>query len=230
MAAAQGTRVAVLAQSGHDAAALGEMLAGLGHPVATSTDWASAAALVRARRPAVAVISGDAPSPKLRALAERVRDAAEGPLPLLFALPESAWWLRAPQARELAPFSFVRRAGLTEQELAGALQSLGVGSDVPTRTSTLSLDATRRRLEGPVGAARLTPAEGALAALFLGSAGRLVDLDTLCDGVWGEGSHDSGHAVALRTHIYGLRRKLEQVGAGDVLVTEPGRGYRLASS
>src|SRR5687767_12904771 len=107
MAAAQRTRIAVLAQSGHDAAALEELLVGLGHAVDISTDWASAAALVRARRPALAVISGDAPSPKLRGLAQRVRDAAEGPLPLVFALPESAWWLRAPQARELAPFSFV---------------------------------------------------------------------------------------------------------------------------
>jgi hypothetical protein len=230
MATAQGTRIAVLAQSAHDAAALGEMLGGLGHTVATSSDWASAAALVRARRPAVAVISGDAPSPKLRALAQRVRDAAEGPLPVLFALPESAWWLRAPQARDLAPFSFVRRSGLTEQDLAGALQTLGVGSDPPTRTSTLSLDATRRRLEGPSGAARLTPAEGALAAAFLGSAGRVLGLDTLCDAVWGDGAHDSARAVALRTHVYGLRRTLQQVGAGDVLVTEPGRGYRLASS
>ncbi len=221
-------RIAVLAQSGHDAAALAGMLAGLGHEVATSTAPAAAPALVREQRPAAALISSDARSPELRALAGRVRDAAEGPLPLIFALPESAWWLRAPPGVELGPLALVRRAGLTATDLAVALQRIAISAAVPAGSPTVAMDTAWRHLEGPAGAARLTPAEGALLALLLASAGQVVGFEALCAAVWGAGEHDAARATALRTHIHTLRGKLRQVGAGEALATEPGRGYRFA--
>lgn len=224
------TRIAVLGHTARDVEALSALLASLGHEVSASAELASAAALVREQRPAVAVISSEARSPELGALARRLRDAAEAPLPLVFALPESAWWLRVSPGLELAPLALVRRAGLTAVELATALQRLGVGSAVPPSTSAVAIDAARRRLEGPAGAVRLTPAEGALAALLLASAGQILDLEALCTAVWGVGAYDLARESALRTHVHTLRGKLRQVGAGEALVTEPGRGYRFAMS
>ena len=42
--------------------------------------------------------------------------------------------------------------------------------------------------------------------------------------VWG--SEETGLA-ALRVHMSNLRRKLAATGAGDCIVTEPGKGYRI---
>lgn len=222
-------RIAVLAQSGQDAAALGGLLAGLGHEVAVSSERAAAPALLHEHRPAAALISSDARSPELRALARRVRDAAEAPIPIVFALPESAWWLRAPPSLDLMPLALLRRAGLTARDLASALRRLAIGPPAPAHTLPVAIDAAHRRLEGPAGVARLTPAEGALLALFLGSAGQVVRIEALCAAVWDDGNHDAARETALRTHIHNLRGKLREVGAGQALVTEPGRGYRFAT-
>ncbi len=228
--AASVSRVLVVADSAGSAAGYAALLAGAGHEPWTAVGPAEVASLALECAPGVALIALDAPSSELRSLIQRVRGAVERPLPVVLALPDSAWWLRAPPSAELAPVAVVRRAGLTSDVFEGALERLSIGPARAPVQASLALDATRRRLTGPAGTARLTPAEGALVATLLGAPGALADLTLLCGAIWPGDPPDEHRIVALRTHVYALRRKLAAVGAEDALVTEPGRGYRLVMS
>ena len=71
---------------------------------------------------------------------------------------------------------------------------------------------------------RLTEKEAAILE-FLYRAGRAIGRETLLGEVWGYNAGVTTHT--LETHVYRLRRKIEQdPGKAEILVTEPG-GYRL---
>lgn len=71
----------------------------------------------------------------------------------------------------------------------------------------------------------LTAKEYELLELFLRSPQRVFDADALLNALWA--LDDSPSENAVRTHIKTLRRKLRQAGAGEVLETVYGLGYRL---
>ena len=76
------------------------------------------------------------------------------------------------------------------------------------------------------GTLRLTEKEAAILR-YLHHAGQIVDRDTLLQEVWGYNSAGTTHT--LETHIYRLRRKIEDDPSNArILVTEAG-GYRLVS-
>ena len=75
----------------------------------------------------------------------------------------------------------------------------------------------------------LTPTEFGLLRYLAQHAGRVVTHGQLLRGVFGPGSSDT--SANLRVHVAGLRKKLETNPAQpEVLVTEPGVGYRLAEA
>lgn len=73
----------------------------------------------------------------------------------------------------------------------------------------------------------LTPKEFELLRRLTVNAGRVLTQRMLLTEVWGAEYVDDAHI--LRTFIYQLRSKLDaaQGGAGSMLLTEPGVGYRL---
>jgi two-component system KDP operon response regulator KdpE len=72
---------------------------------------------------------------------------------------------------------------------------------------------------------RLTRTEYRLLELLATSGGRLCTSRFLSEGLWGPGAEQKGRS--LRDHVASLRRKLDDPSVPELLVTEPGVGYRL---
>jgi two-component system, OmpR family, KDP operon response regulator KdpE len=71
----------------------------------------------------------------------------------------------------------------------------------------------------------LTRIEYRLLEMLAGNAGRLCSNRLLLEWLWGPGSDHKGRS--LRDHMASLRRKLDDPSAPELLVTEPGMGYRF---
>src|SRR5689334_22592225 len=67
--------------------------------------------------------------------------------------------------------------------------------------------------------------ERGLLALLLLSANKVVPIERLVDGLWGE-QRTGGSVHALRVHVSRLRRALRDIGRDDMLLTRP-HGYLL---
>lgn len=221
-------RLVVLADRVSSAEGYAGIIARLGHEAWTTTGSASAMALVQEARPDALLVALSLDTSALRPVIERARATSPG-LPVVVALSEDSWWLRVPPAA-LAPLTVVRREGLTPSILEAALGRLGFRRGVANAEGALRLDVAARQLDGPRGRVRLTPAEGALLTALLDGAGSIVSHQDLAVAVWGDDPVDRPRMVALRTHMYEVRRKLEAVGMSGSLLSEPGRGYRLAMS
>jgi two-component system KDP operon response regulator KdpE len=88
---------------------------------------------------------------------------------------------------------------------------------------TIDLDAKLVTRDGmPV---RLTPTEYRLLETLATNAGRLCTHRFLLERVWGPGYGDESHY--LRVYMANLRKKLDDPSAPQVLLTEPGMGYRF---
>jgi two-component system KDP operon response regulator KdpE len=87
----------------------------------------------------------------------------------------------------------------------------------------IDLDAGRvTRWGQPV---RLTRTEYRLLEILATSEGRLCTNRFLSERLWGTGSEQKGRS--LRDHVASLRRKLDDPSVPELLVTEPGMGYRF---
>jgi DNA-binding response OmpR family regulator len=78
------------------------------------------------------------------------------------------------------------------------------------------------RWERPV---RLTRTESRLLEILATSGGRLCTSRFLSERLWGTGSEQKDQP--LRGHVASLRRKLDDPSVPELLVTEPGIGYRF---
>jgi two-component system, OmpR family, KDP operon response regulator KdpE len=88
---------------------------------------------------------------------------------------------------------------------------------------TIDLDAKLVAKAGtPV---RLTPTEYRLLETLAVNAGRLCTHRFLLERVWGPGYGDESQY--LRVYIANLRKKLDDPAAPQLLLTEPGMGYRF---
>jgi two-component system, OmpR family, KDP operon response regulator KdpE len=90
---------------------------------------------------------------------------------------------------------------------------------------TVDLDA---KLVTRAGAAvRLTPTEYRLLETMATNAGRLCTHRFLLERVWGPGYGDESQY--LRVYMANLRKKLDDPAAPQLLLTEPGMGYRFVT-
>jgi len=93
----------------------------------------------------------------------------------------------------------------------------------------LSVDLARRLVAVRGSEVHLTPIEYRLLTVLVQNAGRVVTHRQLLKEVWGPGNASETHYV--RVYMAQLRRKIEADPAQPCyLLTEPGVGYRLASS
>jgi two-component system KDP operon response regulator KdpE len=72
---------------------------------------------------------------------------------------------------------------------------------------------------------RLTPTEYRLLEILATSGGQLCTSRSLSERLWGPESEQKGQL--LRGHVASLRRKLDDPSVPELLVTEPGMGYRF---
>ena len=118
---------------------------------------------------------------------------------------------------------------LERGRVAGEGQRVGVGAslDVPRRIEVgpvcIDLDAGLvTRWGEPV---PLTPTEYILLEILATSGGRLCTSRVLSERLWGPGSEHKSRS--LREHVASLRRKLDDPSVPELLVAEPGMGYRF---
>jgi len=75
---------------------------------------------------------------------------------------------------------------------------------------------------------KMTPTEYSLLRLLVRNAGKVVTHRQILREVWGPAYGDQTHY--LRVYVAHLREKLEaDPGRPELLITEPGVGYRLAA-
>ena len=93
----------------------------------------------------------------------------------------------------------------------------------------VTLDAARHEVRVAGSLVDLTPREFEILRVLLTNAGRLVTKGRLLRAVWGEAYQ--GEASYVYVHVSQLRRKLAAADPSgslrDLLVTEPGVGYRV---
>jgi two-component system response regulator MprA len=112
-------------------------------------------------------------------------------------------------------------------ELVARLRALERRSGVDRRSSVgdLRLDPTTHAVDGPAGAAALTPTEFRLLGALVARPGEAVRRRDLVRAAWPDGAivHDN----TLDVFIGRLRRKLRALGSETEIATVHGVGYRV---
>ena len=110
-------------------------------------------------------------------------------------------------------------------------RAAGPGGDTDARivVGPLVFDAARHEVSVDGRAVDLTPREFELLRVLLGEQGRVVTKGKLLRAVWGQAYQ--GEDSYVYVHVSQLRHKLAAADAGgalrDLIVTEPGVGYRV---
>jgi DNA-binding response OmpR family regulator len=119
-------------------------------------------------------------------------------------------------------------AGLVKPlRFADLLRQLAQWTSRPSiAVGSFRLDASARQMTNAQGQSlRLTEKETAILSYLAQAGDQAVAREELLGQVWGYAGSATTHTV--ETHIYRLRRKLQENGGIDLLHTEGG-GYRLA--
>jgi two-component system, OmpR family, KDP operon response regulator KdpE len=96
----------------------------------------------------------------------------------------------------------------------------------PVAVGDLTVDLTARTVKRQDQPVHLTPIEWSLLRTFVTQAGRTLTHRQLFQAVWGRAFGDPQQH--LRVHVANLRRKIERDPVRpEIIVTEPGVGYRL---
>jgi PAS domain S-box-containing protein len=90
----------------------------------------------------------------------------------------------------------------------------------------LALDVSSRRVRYGPREVELAPSECAVLATLMDRAGRVVERAVLYEELWGFDL--SARSRAVDVYIGSLRRKLREVGAGELIQTVRGVGYLLS--
>jgi two-component system KDP operon response regulator KdpE len=93
------------------------------------------------------------------------------------------------------------------------------------RVGPVNLDVAKREVRVGDQLVELTPREYELLKVLLGRAGSVVTRGRLLRAVWGAAYSEESHY--LHVYVSRLRRKLAAAGAPDLIVAEPGVGYRV---
>ena len=100
------------------------------------------------------------------------------------------------------------------------------GTDALFQSGDIEVDLSARVVKKHGQEVKLTPIEYALLRLFVTHAGKVLTHFQLLKEVWGPTALEQTHY--LRVHIAHLREKLENNSSlPELIVTEPGIGYRL---
>ena len=215
--------------------ALDRHLTARGYRVDSANDVRTAIARWEARRPDLIMLDLGLPDRDGTDLIRRVRREAETPILVLSARDAERTKV---EALELGADDYVTKPFGTAELLARlrALlrRSAGPAADAVGRlvVGPLVLDASLHAVTVGERRVELTPREYEVLRVLLTHQGRLVTRGRLLRAVWGEAYQGEDHYV----HVYvsQLRRKLAAADADgslrDLIVTEPGVGYRVRAS
>lgn len=123
------------------------------------------------------------------------------------------------------PFSFMV---LVAQVKATLRRSSAESSRRLLRVGALEVERARRRVRWAGAEVNLSPREFAVLDMLAGRAGAVVTKDELLRTVWGDEQAATRNVVEV--YVGYLRRKLDAVGAGELLRTVRGHGYLVSTA
>ena len=212
--------------------ALVRELAGRGYRIDEAADGVSASRRWEMRRPDIVLLDLGLPDMDGLQVVRRVRKEATTPIVILSGRYDER---EKVEALELGADDYVTKPFSVEElnaRLRVALRHAGgPAADSAGRIVMGPLEFDAARHEVRVGGARvdLTPREFEILRVLLANPGRLVTKGRLLRAVWGEAYQ--GEDSYVYVHVSQLRRKLARVDVEgrlrDLIVTEPGVGYRV---
>jgi two-component system KDP operon response regulator KdpE len=230
--AATGASVLVVEDDAEARHMLARALATRGYRVEEAASGLDALERWERRRPDVIVLDLGLPDVDGLQVVRRIRRASATPIVILSARDEERAKV---EALDRGADDYVTKPfGVDELDarLRVALRhAAGPGADETgrIRVGPLVLDAGRHEVRVHDRTIDLTPREFEILRVLLANAGRLVTKGRLLRAVWGEAYQDERGYVYF--HLSRLRRKLTEVdpegGLADLIVTEPGVGYRV---
>jgi len=231
-AGAAGPTVLVVEDDDETRAALTRELTTRGYRVAEAADGKTAMRQWEGHRPDVVLLDLGLPDIDGLAVVRRIRREAATPIVILSGRYEER---QKVEALEQGADDYVTKPfGVDElnARLRVALRrAAGPAADEVGRIVAGPLEFDGARHEARVGGERveLTPREFEILRVLLSNAGRLVTKGRLLRAVWGEAYSREDSYVYV--HVSQLRRKLATADPDgalrDLIVTEPGVGYRV---
>lgn len=207
-------------------------LAARGYRIDEAGDGASAMRRWELHRPDIVLLDLGLPDVDGIHVVRRIRREATTPIVILSGRYEER---EKVEALEQGADDYVTKPFSVEElnaRLHVALRhAVGPAADVAGRISIGPLEFDAARHEARVAGVRvdLTPREFEILRVLLANPGRLVTKGRLLRAVWGEAYQ--GEDSYVYVHVSQLRRKLAAAdGDGrlrDLIVTEPGVGYRI---
>lgn len=199
-----------------------------GYECVEAMDAASALAAAAKEKPDVIVLDLGLPDRDGFAVIEELRKISLTPIVVLSARDDVAGKVRALELGAddyvTKPFDMNELLARLKAALRHGLQAHG---EAPIfRSGPLSVDLVNRKIILGGEEIHLSPKEFNLLRFLVTHAGKVATHQQLLKDVWGPANTDD--IQYLRVLMRQLRRKLEAgTGAGQLLVTEPGVGYRL---
>lgn len=212
--------------------AVASNLAGHGYQVVEAEDGNEALRCWEARRPDLIVLDLGLPDLDGSAVIRRIRRDATTPILILSARGAERDKVAALEAGAddyvTKPFGM---AELRARIAALLRRAAGPAADLTGSVSVgpVVIDIARRSVTVGGTPLDLTPREYELLKVMMSEPGRLLTRGRLLRAVWGTAYAEEGHY--LHVYVSRLRRKLAEADptgrASDLIVAEPGVGYRV---
>ena len=230
---ASGPTVLIVEDDASTRHSLARDLAAHGYRVEEAADGSEALDRWRARRPDVVLLDLGLPDLDGTRIVRRIRREATTPIVVLSVRSEEGTKI---EALELGADDYVTKPfaiGELHARLRAVLRrSAGpaAATDGRVRHGPLTFDPVAHLVRVDDAPVELTPREFEILRVLLAHRGRLVTHGRLLRAVWGEAYQGEDHYI----HVYvsQIRRKLARADPDgqlrDLIVTEPGVGYRVA--
>ena len=198
-----------------------------GYTLVEAENGAEALRMVAKEKPDLVILDLGLPDQDGFAIIEKIRAVSLTPILVLSARSDVEGKVRALELGAddyvTKPFDMSELLARLKAALRHGLQSTG---EAPVfQTGHLRVDLLNRRVHLRDQEVHLSPKEYSLLRFLVGHAGRVVTHQQLLQEVWGPAHlHDVQY---LRVLMRQLRQKLEPESSPNVLITEPGVGYRL---
>jgi two-component system, OmpR family, KDP operon response regulator KdpE len=199
-----------------------------GYEVLTAASGDAALAAVEAHQPDCVVLDLGLPGIGGLEVLRRLRTWTEVPVVVLTAIDSERDKVTA---LDLGADDYVTKpfgvAELMARIRVALRHARGAAADRPrvVQAGDVSIDLDAKLVTRDGAAVRLTPIEYRLLETLATNAGRLCTHRFLLELVWGPGYGEESHY--LRVYMANLRKKLDDPSAPQVLLTEPGMGYRF---
>jgi two-component system, OmpR family, KDP operon response regulator KdpE len=217
-----GARVLVVDDEPSIARVVAANLRARGYEALTAASGEAALGLIEAQRPDCIVLDLGLPGVDGLEVLRRLRARAATPVVILTARDGEHDKARA---LDLGADDYVTKPFAMAELLARVQGALRPGRAGGVQAGAVRIDLAAGLVTRRGRPVRLTRTEYRLLEVLASNAGRLCTTRFLLDRLWGPGSERQPEH--LREQMASLRRKLDDPSVPELLVSEPGLGYRL---